>query len=914
MSEHRSDPPKKDKTANRQESDDDATLIRAPSPPENSQAALVSGADQGEADDATVIRSAGDGDTSNGHDVDDDATIIGGDPSEESDTTYIATAGNQTASRGNSEAGRLLKNRFVLEEKIGSGGMGDVYKALDLRAQENNERNPYQAIKLLNENFSRHKDALQALQREASKTRGIPHKNIMGVYDFDREGDTVYMSMELLTGMPLDDYLKEHPEGVSVDDAWNIIDGICQGLSRAHGAGIIHSDFKPGNIFYTEEKIAKVFDFGIARAVSNPDELVGDGEKTLFDAATLGALTPTYASYEMLKGMEPSKSDDVYAIALVAYELFTGKHPYDRVPADKADERGMEPERIPFLKRRHWKALKKGLQLKGEDRTQTVDEFHEGVFSEDPPILRNTAIAAVLLASIGFAAYSYYFGQTEIPEELQDYRVALESNQNALSERLATQVWQSPDWHDQVFTSLTRMKVAHQGLANDWSEEVGEQELASNTELIKANEQEIIDAYLAEITRLRGEASGLGDDKPSVNQALTYLTEAKGYMQEVRERKYLEFNPGKVADEINALKQRTDFREDRLAEIAEIARLKLAAEASETARLAVVARAERAAKAKFDQWQLHISNLTKILVEQCKKNQDIPEEELVLLGESLSGLRTTATDWYARDRDNIAKAIAGCIKTEIGEANPRRALQVQQRVMTYLPGEVLISGIVINPKDPCSARGLEGRGNRSRWCEDRLDGVGAGPQLVVVPSKVDELSKFAISRTEIKVEDYNQYCDQAGCERIAGDDPSLPVTNLTVENARDYAQWLSELSGKQYRLPTIAEWTWAVKTDKYEGADYNVNCTVDSRGVRLGETLKQALSGKPNRWGLYNPIGNAREWAVDGDSLVTIGGAHTDPMSVCRDENIYTGDAHSGNADPITGFRILRQIVSSVSS
>jgi hypothetical protein len=122
------------------------------------------------------------------------------------------------------------------------------------------------------------------------------------------------------------------------------------------------------------------------------------------------------------------------------------------------------------------------------------------MFSEDPPILRNTAIAAVLLASIGFAAYSYFFAPTEIPEELQDYRIALESNQNALSERLATQVWQSADWHDQVFTSLSRMKVAQQGLTNDWSEEVGEQELASNTELIEVKEQEIIEAYLAEIT------------------------------------------------------------------------------------------------------------------------------------------------------------------------------------------------------------------------------------------------------------------------------------------------------------------------------------------------------------------------------------------------------------------------------
>lgn len=926
---------------------DNATVIRTPSPREEIQARVVAGGkvdDDGDAttiradasdDDATVIRSGDDDATvmrpgASDSDVtvirpddmvggddetvmrpgDGDATIIGAPGSVESDTTYIASVGKQTPQSGNSEAGRLLKNRFVLEEKIGSGGMGDVYKALDLRAQEAKERNPYQAIKLLNENFSRHKDAFQALQREMAKTRGIPHKNIMGVYDFDREGDTVFMNMELLTGMPLDDYLKEHPEGVSVEDAWNIIDGVCQGLSRAHSAGIVHSDFKPGNIFYTEDKTAKVFDFGIARAVSNPNEMVADGEKTVFDAGSLGALTPTYASYEMLKGEEPSKSDDVYAIALVAYELFTGKHPYDRVPADKALERGMQPKRVPFLKGRHWKVLRKGLQLKGEQRTKTVDEFHEGMFSEDPPILRYTALAAVLVASIGFGAYSYFFAQVEEPEELRGYRIALDTNSNALGERLASRDWKSLDWHDQVFTGLDRMRTASKGLSEDWSEEVGQEQIVANTGLIASREQEILKAYLAEIVRLRRLSRGLEDDKQSVEEALAYLTEARGYMDQVRDRNYLVFNPGDVADEVDALNDRIDDREDRLAEIAEATRQKLLADEAQVARLAAKARADQKSAAKVAGYKLHSDNLRKVLVDQCKKNQDIPEQGLVLLGRSLVGMKVAAPDWYARDEENIAKALAGCIAAEIGEANPRRALQVQERVMTFLPGETLISGIVINPKDPCSDRALVGRGNRSRWCEDKLAGEGSGPRLVVVP-RLGENGRFAISRTEVKIEDYNQYCDRQGCKKLDAGDPSLPATNLSVEDARGYVQWLSKLSGKVYRLPTVAEWTWAVKTDKYEGAGYDVNCTVDSRGVRLGEKLKQVLSGRPNRWGLYNPIGNAREWAEDGKALVTLGGAHTNSMSDCRDLEIYVGVTHSGEADPITGFRVLRQITSS---
>ncbi|MCB1645129.1 MAG: serine/threonine protein kinase, partial [Pseudomonadales bacterium] len=428
-------------------SDEGKTVLRKPAATDDDSTVLRAPLD----DDSTLIRQPDDDSTLINPAVDDDSTVIGAHLKE--DTTYVASVGKEP-SRGNSEAGRLLKNRFVLEEKVGSGGMGDVYKALDLRQQEAQERNPYIAIKILNDSFSRHKDAFISLQREATRTRGIPHPNIMAVYDFDKEGDTVFMSMELLDGKPLDDYLKEHPEGVSVEDSWNIIDGICKGLSRAHAAGIVHSDFKPGNIYYTESKMAKVFDFGIARAVSTPGDIKADGEKTVFDAGSLGALTPTYASYEMLTGQEPTKSDDVYAVALVAYELFTGKHPYGRTPADKALERGLEPKPIPFLKRRHWRALKKGLELKGENRTQTIDEFYEGMFSEDPHYIRYSAIAAVVIGALSFGVYSTFFLTNETPQELVSLMGAREANQNSISNRLKSPNFTSEVWVDDLRDEL----------------------------------------------------------------------------------------------------------------------------------------------------------------------------------------------------------------------------------------------------------------------------------------------------------------------------------------------------------------------------------------------------------------------------------------------------------------------------
>ena len=94
-------------------------------------------------------------------------------------------------------------------------------------------------------------------------------------------------------------------------------------------------------------------------------------------------------------------------------------------------------------------------------------------------------------------------------------------------------------------------------------------------------------------------------------------------------------------------------------------------------------------------------------------------------------------------------------------------------------------------------------------------------------------------------------------------------------------------------------------TSLSDAVDQNVNCSVDARGVRLGEKLLNTLSGRPNSWGLYNHIGNAREWAINGEDIVALGGAHTDPKSECTPSKSV---AHSGEADPVTGFRVVRQI------
>ena len=109
---------------------------------------------------------------------------------------------------------RVLKSRFVLDEKLGSGGMGTVYRAKDLRKVEARDRFPYVAIKVLNSDVREHPEAFIALEREASKSQQLSHPNIVSIFDFDKDGNLPFITMELLQGRELADLLHAYPNGL----------------------------------------------------------------------------------------------------------------------------------------------------------------------------------------------------------------------------------------------------------------------------------------------------------------------------------------------------------------------------------------------------------------------------------------------------------------------------------------------------------------------------------------------------------------------------------------------------------------------------------------------------------------------------------------------------------------------------
>lgn len=330
-----------------------------------------------------------------------------GDRAAPSSATVVSNDQSVAAPDRMKGVGDTLNGRFVLEECIGFGGMGTVYKALDLRKLEASDRKPYIAIKVLNVQFRGHPKSLIALQREARKAQTLAHPNIVTVYDFDRDGSVVYLTMEYLTGKSLSQTLRMPGfTGMPYAQALHIVSGITKALAYAHERGFVHCDLKPANVFLTDKGEVKVIDFGIARVFRKSEE---DAEATVFDAGSLGGLTPAYASPEMLEHLVPDPRDDIYALACITYELLTGRHPFDRVSATQARSAGIRPQRPKNLGHRQWRALKAALSFERETRTPTVTRFLQEMSGERQAVRYIALVTSSLVMGVLFTAALYYY-------------------------------------------------------------------------------------------------------------------------------------------------------------------------------------------------------------------------------------------------------------------------------------------------------------------------------------------------------------------------------------------------------------------------------------------------------------------------------------------------------------------------
>ncbi|MCQ2551043.1 MAG: Stk1 family PASTA domain-containing Ser/Thr kinase [Clostridia bacterium] len=208
---------------------------------------------------------------------------------------------------------RLLVGRYELIEKIGEGGMATVYKAKDRLL------NRFVAIKVLRPEFTKDAQFIENFRKESQAAAGLTHPNIVSVYDVGREGNIHFIVMELVEGRTLSDIIKEKGP-LEYKETVNIMKQVISALALAHNHGIIHRDVKPHNILITQDGVAKLADFGIAKAIN--DSTLSDSKNNI-----LGSVH--YFSPEQARGSYVDERSDIYSTGIVMYEMLTGKVPFD---------------------------------------------------------------------------------------------------------------------------------------------------------------------------------------------------------------------------------------------------------------------------------------------------------------------------------------------------------------------------------------------------------------------------------------------------------------------------------------------------------------------------------------------------------------------------------------------------------
>jgi serine/threonine protein kinase len=263
--------------------------------------------------------------------------------------------------------GQVLRERYMLKERLGTGGKRAVFKAHDRFRAALPDTHQYVALKVLNAGGRCSEQSLANLRLEFYCGQVLSHRNVVNVYELDRDGDVIFFTMELLDGEPLSDVIERlRPAAMHRSQAWQLIRQLGAGLAHAHERGVVHGDLKPQNILITREGELRILDFGAAHRFM---ALESQSEHADY-APTYG--TPAYASCEQLEGRPADPRDDLYALACICYELLAGTHPFELRPATLARDYHVGVVRPHGLTGRQWRTLQKGLSWHRAGRSISV--------------------------------------------------------------------------------------------------------------------------------------------------------------------------------------------------------------------------------------------------------------------------------------------------------------------------------------------------------------------------------------------------------------------------------------------------------------------------------------------------------------------------------------------------------------
>jgi eukaryotic-like serine/threonine-protein kinase len=230
------------------------------------------------------------------------------------------------------ETGTIFTERYKIIEKLGAGGMGQVYKAYDTKVRDKI------ALKIIRPDIAADERTIERFRNELKLARQISHRNVCRMYDLGEGGGTHFITMEFVAGENLRNIMRM-TRAMSLGTAVEYARQVCEGLAEAHRLGVVHRDLKPQNILIDEAGTAKIMDFGIARTAAS-EGLTGEG-------VMIG--TPEYMSPEQAEGKPQDHRTDLYALGVILYEMVTGKRPFSGdTPISLAVKHRTEIPRPPF--------------------------------------------------------------------------------------------------------------------------------------------------------------------------------------------------------------------------------------------------------------------------------------------------------------------------------------------------------------------------------------------------------------------------------------------------------------------------------------------------------------------------------------------------------------------------------------
>ena len=273
--------------------------------------------------------------------------------------------------------GTMLQDRYEILEKIGSGGMSEVYKA------KCHKLNRLVAIKVLKSEFTSDATFVSKFKMEAQAAAGLSHPNIVNIYDVVDEGDIHFIVMELVEGITLKSYITKKGH-LDVKEAIGIAIQVASGIEAAHEQHIIHRDIKPQNMLISMDGKVKVADFGIARAVSS---------QTMNAATVVGSVH--YISPEQARGGYSDERSDLYSLGITMFEMVTGHVPFEgdntvtvalaHLEDPMPDPRTLNPDVSPSLARIILKCTEKRPERRYPNAAAVISDLRRALLNDDDP-------------------------------------------------------------------------------------------------------------------------------------------------------------------------------------------------------------------------------------------------------------------------------------------------------------------------------------------------------------------------------------------------------------------------------------------------------------------------------------------------------------------------------------------------